>query len=344
MKALMKLSPGIGNVEIVDIPEPACNDDGVKIEVKYCGICGTDIHVYHDRFKNYPPVILGHEFSGIVAETGKNVKTIKPGDRVTVLGSTMVKCGRCEYCIQGNYMFCSTRRGMGHGVSGAFTKYVVVREDMVYKLPGTVSLEEGALTEAFATAVQAIEELTSFNAGDTVLLLGPGPIGLLCLKLILAHSCKVIVAGTGEDGLRLELARQIGADVVVNTLNESVHEVVMRETKGNGVDIVVECSGTPAAVDDALRLVKKMGKYIQVGIIGRTINVDYDKILYKQLEVYGCLGHSLKTWTKVMKILEQRKLDLTPLITHKLPLSQWQKGFKLCEDKQGVKVLLYYDE
>jgi L-iditol 2-dehydrogenase len=102
MKALVKIKPGIGNVDMVDIPEPQCNDDGVKIEVRYCGICGTDIHVYYDTFKNYPPVILGHEFSGIVVETGRNVKSIKPGDRLTVLGSTMVKCGVCDYCTQGN--------------------------------------------------------------------------------------------------------------------------------------------------------------------------------------------------------------------------------------------------
>ncbi|MDO8685231.1 MAG: alcohol dehydrogenase catalytic domain-containing protein [Clostridiales bacterium] len=344
MKALMKLKPGAGNVELVDIPEPVCTPDGVKIEVKYTGICGTDIHVYHDRFKNYPPVILGHEFSGVVVETGGNVKKIKTGDRVTVLGSTMVKCGTCEYCVQGNYMFCEVRRGMGHGVNGSFTKYVVVREDMAYKLPDSVSFEEGALTEAFASAVQAIEELTKFNIGDTVLLSGPGPIGLLCLVLIVAHNCKVIVAGTGEDSLRLETAKELGADIAVNVTAENIDEIIERETGGTGVDIAVECSGSAHGVGNCLKQVKKKGKYVQVGITGKDITVNFDTILYKQLQVYGCLGHSLKTWERTMKILQQRKIDLTPLITHKLPLSKWREGFDLCEKKQGIKVLLSYDE
>ncbi|NJD02153.1 MAG: zinc-binding dehydrogenase [Ruminiclostridium sp.] len=344
MKALMKLKPGEGNVELVEIPEPECGADGVKIEVKYCGICGTDIHVYYDSFRNYPPVILGHEFSGIVVETGGNVKSIKTGDRVTVLGSTMVMCGRCEYCRQGNYMFCSTRRGMGHGVSGGFTKYVVVREDMAYKLPESVSLQEGALSEAFASAVQAIEELTAFNAGDTVLLSGPGPIGLLCLKLIVAHGCKVIVAGTGDDGLRLELAKKIGADIIMNVMNEDIEALINKETNGKGVDIVVECSGASTAIANGLKLVKKKGSYIQVGITGRDINVNFDTILYKQLQVFGSLGHSLKTWERVMQILEQRKIDLNILITDILPLRSWKEAFGLCESKKGAKVLLYYDE
>lgn len=204
------MAAGVGRVELVDLPEPACTPDGVKVEVKFTGICGTDIHVYHDRFRYYSPVILGHEFAGLVVETGAAVQGIKTGDRVAVLGSTMVRCGVCEYCTRGNYMFCPARRGMGHGVSGSFTKYVVLREDMCYRLPEGLSYEEAALTEAFASAVQAVEELTCFGVGETVLLSGPGPIGLLCLVLLAARGCKTIVAGTPEDRLRPPRRRPFG--------------------------------------------------------------------------------------------------------------------------------------
>lgn len=344
MKALMKMKPGVGNVELVDIPEPACTPEGIKVEIVYGGICGTDIHVYYDQFKNYPPVILGHELSGFVVQTGEKIKRFKPGDRVVILGSTMVTCGVCEYCKTGNYIFCPVRRGMGHGVNGGFTKYVVIREDMVYRLPDSVSFEEGALCEPFASVVQGIEELTIFNVGDTVLLSGPGPIGLLCLALIVKHGCKVIVAGTEEDGKRLDVARKMGADIIVNVTKENLGDIIYKETRGIGVDIVVECAGAAPSISNCLKQLKKMGKYIQMGIVGKEINIDFDTILYKQIQLYGSVGHSLKTWDRVIRILEQRKIDLTPIITHKLPLSRWKEGFELCESKKGIKVLLACNE
>jgi len=340
MKALVKTKPGVGNVELVDVPEPVCTEDGVKVEVKFAGICGTDIHVYHDTFKSYPPVTLCHEFSGVVTETGDRVRNIKPGDRVIVMGSTMVQCGTCEYCRMGNYMFCSTRRGMGHGVDGGFTKYVVVREDMLYVIPDFVTLEEAALAEPFATAVQAIEELTVFNVGETVLLSGPGPIGLMCLSLLVRHGCRVIVAGTGVDVRRLET----GAYRVVNVDNEDIEKIVLDETGGEGAGSIVECSGAGGAVATGLKLVKELGRYVQVGILGEPITVDFDILLFKQLKVFGVLGHSLNTWELVMKIFKAKKVDLKPIISHTLPLSRWKEAFEMSENKQGLKILLYYDE
>ncbi|TBL70865.1 zinc-dependent alcohol dehydrogenase [Paenibacillus thalictri] len=345
MKALVKTEPGPGHVELVDIPEPACRPDiGVKIEVKYTGICGTDLHVLHDTFKNYPPVTLGHEFSGVVVEVGSEVRRVKSGDRVAVNPSTAVVCGTCEYCLQGYYMFCPIRRGMGHGVNGAFTKYVAVREDQVYKLPDHVTLEEAALAEPLACAVQAIEELTDLHAGDVVLLSGPGPIGMLCLQLLAAKGCRVIVAGTSQDRLRLDMALRLGASLAVDVTAEDLQQIVLRETGGIGVDAAVECAGAGPSVLACLNAVKRLGRHIQVGIIGKEVTLPFDTILYKQLQVVGTLAHSQKTWVRVIKLLNQQKLPLTDTITHKLPLSRWQEAFDLCERKQGLKVFLSYDE
>lgn len=344
MKALLKTKPGIGNVDLLDISEPDCPKDRVKVEVAYTGICGTDLHILHDTFKSYPPVIMGHEFSGIVCEVGEQIKNVKVGDRVAVLGSTAVTCGTCHYCKTGHYMFCEERRGMGHGVDGSFTKYVVVREDMIYSIPDNVSLEEAALSEPLACAVQAIEELTAIQVGDTVLLSGPGPIGLICLSLLALKGCKVIVAGTSADSMRLDIAKELGADIIVNVNHEDLQEVVRRETNGQGVDVTVECAGAATSISSCLTAVKKLGKHIQVGIAGRDITIDYDTILYKQIQLYGSLAHSMKTWTRVMKILEQKKVNLEPIITHKLPLSSWQEAFEMCEEKKCGKVLLSHDE
>ena len=344
MKAVMKVSEGHGHVELREVPEPSVGPNMVKIEVKFAGICGTDQHILHGTYACNPPVILGHEISGIVVETGGEVKDIRPGDRVTVLPSTGSLCGKCEHCRTGNYMFCPERKSIGSGLDGGFARYVAVREDMVYKIPDHLSLEEAALTEPLACAVKATEELVQIRVGDTVLLSGPGPIGLLCLSLLLVKGCKVIVAGTARDSARLNIAAEMGAHVIVNVSEQHLSEVVARETNGRGVDVAVECAGAEASVASCLREVKKRGKYVQVGIIGRDIRVAFDTILYKQLQVAASYAHAIETFDRVMRIWEQRLVNVKPIITHKVPLSRWEEAFRICEEKTGGKVLLRCDE
>lgn len=344
MKAVVKTREGHGHVELREVPEPAVRPNTVKIEVQYAGICGTDQHIYHGTYPSCPPVILGHEFSGIVTEIGEGVTRFQRGDRVTVLPSTGVTCGFCEHCRTGNYMFCPERKSLGSGIDGGFTKYVVAREDMVYKIPDHLSLEEAALTEPLACAVKAIEELAPIRVGDTVLLSGPGPIGLLCLSLLAVKGCKVIAAGTSRDAERLKIAAAMGAHRVVNVSGEDLQRIIAGETNGRGVDVAVETAGAAPSVAACLQAVKKRGTYIQVGIIGKEIQVAFDTILYKQLEVVASYAHSIETYDRVMRIWEQRIVDVKPVITHKVPLSKWQEGFDVCERKIGGKVLLYYDE
>ena len=140
MKALLKYAPGDGNVDVRDVDEPICREDQVRIEVAFCGVCGTDIHVLRDSFRNYPPVILGHELSGTVVEAGREAGGVPLGQRVAVLGATSVTCGECEHCRSGYFIFCARRRGMGHGVNGGFTRYVVARRDQLYSIPDSMSL------------------------------------------------------------------------------------------------------------------------------------------------------------------------------------------------------------
>ena len=343
MKALQKFAPGEGNVEIREVGEPVCGSNQVKIEVAFCGICGTDLHVLHDTFRNYPPVILGHEFAGTVVEVGREVRRAAPGDGVTVLGATAVTCGQCLYCRSGHFMFCPNRRGMGHGVNGAFARYVVVRDDQVYRIPGGFALAEAALSEPFATAVQAVTEVTQVRIGDTVLISGPGPIGLLCLKLLVAEGIKTIVAGAVGDDARLECARRIGAAAVINVGERRLLEAVREETGGAGVDVAFECAGHPDSVRNCIEAVRPLGRYTQVAINGREIPFPIDALLYKQLTFAGSLCYTERTWNRMMKIFAQGKVRLGDLISAKLPLSEWRAGFDLCVQKKGVKVLLYPD-
>lgn len=343
MKALVKYASGAGNVDIREVEELVCGDNQVKIEVAFCGICGTDLHVLNDTFRSYPPVILGHEFAGTVVEVGRDVRRAAPGDGVTVLGATAVTCGQCSYCRSGHFMFCPNRRGMGHGVNGAFTRYVVVREDQVFRVPKGFSLEEAALSEPFAAAVQAVTEITQVRIGDTALISGPGPIGLLCLKVLAAEGVKTIVAGASSDGARLECARQMGAAAVINVGSRPFLEALRELTGGAGVDVAFECAGHPDSVRNSIDAVRPLGRYTQVAICGREIPFPIDAILYKQLTVAGSLCYTEQTWNRVMNIFTQGKVRLCDLISAKLPLSEWRAGFDMCMQKKGLKVLLYPD-
>ena len=344
MKAVMKYAPGNGNVAVMDTAEPECGDSQVKVDVAFCGVCGTDLHVLHDTFRNYPPVILGHEFAGTVVEVGKSVCGVAPGDHVTVLGATAVTCGKCLYCRSGRFMFCPNRRGMGHGVNGAFARYAVVRPDQIYRLPDGFALDEAALSEPFAAAVQAVCEMTPVSIGDTALISGPGPMGLLCLKLLVAEGIKTIVAGAPGDAARLEAASRIGAAAVVNVGQENLPEAIQEHTRGVGVDVAFECAGHQDSVRGCLDALRPMGHYTQVAIAGREIQFPIDRVIFKQLTMVGSLCYTERTWDRVMKIYAQGKVRLSDLITAKFPISQWSAGFDLCVEKKALKVLLYPEE
>ncbi len=344
MNALTKYQKGAGNVALMDMPEPRCESGQVILEVNCCGICGTDLHVYHDTFRNYPPVILGHEFSGTIVETGTGVNGLQNGGTFAVLGATAVTCGRCSYCYSGEFMFCKNRRGMGHGVNGAFARYAAVRPDQLFRLPEGVSAEEGALTEPLAAAVHAVCDIARFRLGDVVLLSGPGPIGLLCLKLLAVQGIRTIVAGTSEDGLRLDKAVQYGAARTVRVDSDDLEAVIAAETDGKGVDLAIECAGAAGSVRNCLSALRPLGHYIQVGHFGRELQVPWDLIAFKQLKIDGSVGYTRDTWTQTLRMLEQGKLKIRDIITHELPLSEWRTGFDLSEQKKAVKVLLRPDQ
>ncbi len=229
---------------------------------------------------------------------------------------------------------------MGHGVNGAFTRYADVKPEQAYQLPEGMAFDEAALCEPFAATVQAVTEVTNARLGDVAFVSGPGPIGLLCLKLLVAEGIKTIVAGTAADAVRLEMARRLGSEVIVNVSEPDWVEKVMNETGGLGVDVAFECSGHPSSVKNCLQAVRKLGRYTQVGICGREINVEFDQIFYKQLKVAGSVGYTPATWDRMMKILRQGAVRLDDLITHRLPQAQWREGFDLCESKDAIKVLI----
>ena len=341
MKALVKFAPGEGNLDILDVEEPACGPRQVKVEIAFCGVCGTDLHVMHDTFPNYPPVILGHEFAGTVVEIGPEVRDVPLGSRVAVLGATAVTCGICRYCKEGRFIFCPNRRGMGHGVNGAFTRYVVVRPDQLYYVPDHFTLEEAAISEPFAVAVQAVTEVTQVGIGETALVSGPGPIGLLCLKLLIAEGVRTIVVGAQGDDLRLAAAREIGAALTINTAQQDAVEAIREATGGAGVDVALECAGHPASVRGCLEALRPLGRYTQVAICGREIPFPIDRVFFKQLTISGSICYTARTWERMMQIYRSGRVRLNDLVSVRLPITEWRAAFELCQDRKALKVLMH---
>ncbi len=341
MKALVKYAKGPGNVEVQEVGEPIMRPDQLTLQVAWCGICGTDLHVLHDTFRNCPPVILGHEISATIVSKGKDVSGWNDNERVCVLGASTVTCGVCIYCRAGEFMFCPVRRGMGHGVNGGFAQYVVARADQLFRLPQGLHIEEGALCEPLAAAVHAVCELTPVRLGDVAFVSGPGPIGLLCLKLLVAEGLKVVVAGTDADTERLDLARRMGAALVVNASSDDWQEIVREESGGLGPDIVLECSGAGASVRNCLQIIRPLGHYTQVGHFGRETTIPFDHVAFKQIKVTGSVGYNAGTWVRMLQILDQKKITVGDLITHKFSLDRWQEGFEACENRTAMKVLLH---
>ncbi len=340
MKAVVKYAEGKGKIELRDVPEPVPGENEVKIKVEAVGICGSDLHIYtwDIGIPTKVPFIIGHEFSGIVSEVGKNVKRFKGGERVTAENSHTV-CGRCRYCMTGNYNLCKERKATGYAFNGAYASYCVVPEERVHLLPDNVDFITAALSDPSACAYHAVQELTGVDAGDIVLITGPGAMGLFSLQYVKANGGVAIVTGTSKDKKRLTLARELGADVTVDRSIDHLSEIVSEMTGGEGVDIALECSGSKEAAKDCLNLLRSQGKYTQIGIFGHPITFDMDKVLYGEIKLVGSFSQKWTAWKEAIKLFSEGKIVAKPLVTDILPLEKWEEGFKRCFDKMAIKVI-----
>ena len=341
MKALVKVKPGPGNVELLDIPEPIPGPNEIKIEIEATGVCGTDIHIQNDRFISNPPVVLGHEIAGRVVEIGKEVKRIKLGERVTINPGAGKSCGSCGFCRSGYYMFCRLREGIGSKINGGFARFIVVREEVVCKLPANTNFEAGALCEPFACAVQAVLEQSQIKAGDLVYISGPGLMGLLSTQLALAEGGTVIVGGLPQDRERLLLANELGAHENVIVGQDNIAMIIQELSNGYGADVALECAGSEDSLTICMELLAPLGQLTQIGIMNGPITIDYNIVFFKQLRVKGSFAANWSSWNKAMKLLEQDKVQLLPLVTDQLPLAQWELAFSNLTNKIGVRTLLY---
>jgi L-iditol 2-dehydrogenase len=343
VKALVKFGQRPGQLELRDVPEPSVRPGAVRVEVKACGICGWDIEMWQHRMANpvTVPVIQGHEFCGVVEQVGPGVEGWRVGDPVACETSAVI-CGTCRWCRSGDYQLCPGRKGFGYGVDGAFARYVVVRQEILHRMPQGLSFEEAALTEPFCVAHHSLVDQARIAPGDTVLVIGAGPIGLTCSQV--AKACgarKVLLAARRRGDHRLALALAQGwADEGITAEDGEVVESVLRQTGGDGADVVADCAGNAGALDTAIRSVRRMGRIVKVGWGPEPYGRSLDDLLRKSAALVGTFGHNRRNWNAVLDMLGDGRLKAKPMISHVLPLSSWLEGFQLVEDRKAVKIVL----
>lgn len=342
MKALVKFAQEDGCTEIRDVPVPDIGPEDVLVKVMATGVCGSDIHMHHNQvtYKVNTPLILGHEFAGVIEAVGNSVFDYSIGERVTAETHADF-CGRCVLCRTGHYNICAERKGFGFHVDGAFTNYVRVPERILHRVPPGVSLEEAALTEPLCVAYNALVNKTDIRPGDPVVIIGPGPIGLFCIQIArVLGATPIIVIGAGSDGKRLETARLIGGDFTIDATMDDPVVAVSKLLGGRGAPTVVDCAGSSETLAFSLDMVCPNGQITKIGWGPDAVGFSLDTLIAKAARLQGSFSHTWETWEKCLGLMAAGKVDTRALITHDLSIDRWLEGFGLIETKEAIKVLL----
>ncbi len=341
MKALMMRE--YMHLEIEDIPVPQIGPEEVLIQVRACGICGSDIHgLDGSSGRRIPPLVMGHEAAGVITEVGANVAGWKLGDRVTF--DSTIYCGHCHFCRRGEINLCDNRRVLGVSCDeyrqfGAFAEYVAVPQHILYRLPEGLSFEHASMVEPLSVAVHAVER-TPVALNDTAVVVGTGTIGLLVIQALRAAGCGTIV---GIDLLdeRLGLARKLGADVTLNPKAVDCAAEILKLTEGRGADIVIDAVGIPATVDLCIRSVRKGGAVTLVGNLTPSVALALQKVVARELTVYGSCA-SRGEYPACLGLMARGTINVQPLISAVAPLEEGPIWFpRLYRQEPGLlKVVL----
>lgn len=342
MLGVFKTTKGVGNIELreTEIPQPAA--DEVLIEIKAAGICGTDVHILHDQYPYWPPVILGHEFSGQIVQVGDQVTNYNVGDRVVGEPHTLA-CGKCELCRTGYMQLCSSKRSIGWGIHGAFTRYMKLPEKLLHHIPDSLSYEEAAVVEPTANVVQDVIERGGDQPNDFVVVTGPGPIGLLSVMAAKAAGAReVALVGVKADlKLRLKIGEQIGADHIILADEEDAVQKVAALTHGRGADVVVEASGAASAIAATVPMVRRLGRIVVIGMPNKDqVLFPWNAAIWKMCTIVFNLSTGYSSWEKSIGLIASKKINVAPLITHCVPLAEWDRGMAAAESGEAIKVLL----
>ena len=341
MKALVKYQRGNGFVEIRDMPLPTLEEHEVLIKVSACGICGSDIHIFHDEFSNDPPVIMGHELSGTIERVGSQDFDWSTDDRV-VAEPHNASCGKCKLCRTGNQHVCSAKRALGSKTDGGFANYIKVPQQLVHKIPDNVDLIDAAITEPTAICIHSLLEFGKVKPGDFVVILGPGPIGFLSAIIAKKSGARhIVIAGTNKDETkRLKVATNLGVDTVVNVEKEDLVKVVNELTDGIGADVVIEASGAQAAINQVVQICCQQGSIIAIGLTQKEqILFNWNKAIIKEIKMFMPFSSTWTSWEQALQLLSKKIIDVKSL-TNRRPLEEWKEAFNELENAKAIKILL----
>jgi L-iditol 2-dehydrogenase len=334
--AVVNYAPEKGSVELREVPRPTIGEEDVLLEVMNVGICGSDLHQWtadHSWPVNYP-IVLGHEFAGVIAETGSRVAGWQPGDRVVSETAAVIDLHN-PMSRRGLYNLDPTRKGFGYGVDGAMTRFVRVPARCLHRVPDQLAFEQACLTEPCCVAYNAVVENTRLRPGDRVVVLGPGTIGLLCAAVARLCGAEVAVVGLAADTLRLNIARQYGCEVIVGDASDWA-----RQRDGLGVDCVIDAAGASATLQIALQLVRPNGHITKVGWGPQPLNFSLDPLVQKNVTLQGSFSHNWPVWERVIALLASGQLDVRPIIGGVWPLTEWHEAFEKMHRCEVVKSVL----
>ena len=324
MKGVAKLAPGPGNVGLAERPDRGPGPGEVLLEVHGAGVCGTDLHIEADEFRSVPPVTMGHEISGVVTAVGDGVD---PGwQRARVVCETYYStCGECEWCRDGRINLCPDRRSLGSFVDGGFAPHVVVPEKNLHRIPDWLDEHAAVLAEPLACVCHCLLDPPAAEAGDRVLVTGPGPVGLLAAQVVRALGGEVTITGLPADAARLEAARSLG------------FATALAGEKLTDFHVVIECSGSADGAAACLEGARRGGRHVQIGVFVKPVTVPLDAVFQKELIVSSGFASTARSWRRALAFVEDRRVELEPLVSEVVPLDAWERVFDDLRAGRAVK-------
>lgn len=338
MRAIVKSERGRGHVDLhQDWPDPVVRPGWVVADVLACGICGTDIHIFNDEFRTFPPVVMGHEYVVRITELGEGVEGWSVGDRV-VCEQHVSACGVCDVCRRGMIHLCREKRPPGGGVDGAFADKVALPSKLLHRVPEGVHDEQAVVTEPAAICLTGIDR-GQVRPGELAVVVGPGSVGLITSLLLRAAGLDVLVVGRRTSEARLALARSLGFEVSLDDPAE-IHAKLAAKSPRNGADVAFEASGSERGLDLAIDATRRAGRVVCLGIAGaERIGVRVDEALYRNLDLRFSNSSEYSTWDRALAMLASGAVDPMPLIAP-YPLEGWQQAFDDLGSRRVVKAVL----
>ena len=338
---------GIERIVVKDIPIPKINDEEILVRIKCCAICGTDIRIYHYGNPSViPPTTTGHELSGVIEKIGKEVKDFKEGERVTI--ATSIPCLKCPLCQRGLYNICDNLKGIGYKYPGGFAEYMRVPEQALkagylLRIPENLSFEEASISEPFACVING-QELSNIKEGDTIVVIGSGPIGCMHVSLArISGAEKIILCDLSQ--MRLDLAKKgsIPADYFINTKEDDIKKAVMKITKNRGADVVIVAAPSARAQEDGLSVVAKRGRLNLFGGLPKKDPIAKfmsNLIHYKEIFVHGSYGSTARQHKRALELFSKGEIEAKKFISLTLPLEKILDGLRITEEKRVHRVVI----